>query len=172
MPDSLLDRGALENETAEMRKKREKVVGETPPPKFFKLRTQLMKEGRNNKTIAKTDHMRISLKCYAGGGENGLHNHSDQDHAHIIMQGSAVFYGARGEEQHCGQYEGVLLPANCYYRFLATSKEPLVLMRVSAKTPGVYKRLNVYGDPLPNSSKGNGKVKAVPLEGKYWGAKA
>ena len=171
MPDDQVDRGAVANETAEMRKKREAHVAQTPPPVPFKLRTQLMKEGRNNKTIVKTDHMRISLKCYAGGGENGLHNHSDQDHAHMIMQGSAVFYGARGEEIHCSQYEGVLLPAHSYYRFQATSKEPLVIMRVSAQIPGEYKRLNVYGDPLPNSSKANGKVKPVPLAGQFWGAK-
>jgi mannose-6-phosphate isomerase-like protein (cupin superfamily) len=170
MPDDQVDRGAIANETPEMRKRREAIVAETPPPELFKLRTQLMKQGRNNKTIVKTEHMRISLKCYAGGGENGLHNHSDQDHVHIIMQGSAVFFGARGEEMHCGQYEGVLLPKSCYYRFHATCEEPLVLLRMSAKVPGETKRINIYGDPLPNTAKGNGKVTPVPMD-VYWGAK-
>ena len=165
-----IDRGAVASETEEMRRKREAVLADSPPPAFFKLRAQMLKQGRSNQTVAKTDHLHLNLKVYAGGGENGLHNHSDEDHVHLILQGSAVFYGPRGEERHCGLYEGVLLPKGCFYRFQATSTEPLVLLRISAKVPGVKARTNIYGEPLLNSSKANGRVPMIPLEGQFWGA--
>jgi mannose-6-phosphate isomerase-like protein (cupin superfamily) len=166
----MIDKGQVENETEEMRKKREVFLAKTPLPAFFKLRAQMLKQGRSNQTVAKTDHLQLNLKVYAGGGENGLHNHSDEDHVHLILQGSAVFYGPRGEERHCGRYEGILLPKDCFYRFQATSEEPLVLLRMSAKVPGVKARTNIYGDPIPNSSKANGKVAVIPIEGQFWGA--
>src|SRR5438309_11473014 len=110
-----IDRGQVAKETDELRRKREAVLADSPPPSFFKLRAQMLKQGRSNQTVAKTDHLLLNLKVYAGGGENGLHNHSDEDHAHLILQGSAVFYGPRGEERHCGQYEGIMLPKGCFY---------------------------------------------------------
>jgi mannose-6-phosphate isomerase-like protein (cupin superfamily) len=166
----VVDRGAVAEETAEMRQKREAMLTKSPPPTFFKLRAQMLKQGRSNQIVAATEHLKLGLKVYAGGGENGLHNHSDEDHIHLILQGSAVFYGPRGEERHCGQYEGILLPRGSFYRFQATGKEPLILLRMAAKVPGNHERLNIYGDPLPNSSKANGKVAVIPLEGQYWGA--
>ncbi len=166
----LVDRGAVANETEEMRRKREAVLTKSPPPTFFKLRAQMLQQGRSNQVVAKTDHLQLNLKVYAGGGENGLHNHSDEDHVHLILQGSAVFYGPRGEERHCGLYEGILLPKDSFYRFQATSEEPLVLLRISAKVPGVKSRINIYGDPLPSESKGNGQVPMIALDGQFWGA--
>jgi mannose-6-phosphate isomerase-like protein (cupin superfamily) len=170
MSMDMIDRGMVPNESEEMRRKREAILAASPPPTFFKLRAQMLAQGRSNQTVARTDHLQLNLKVYAGGGENGLHNHSDEDHVHLILQGSAVFYGPRGEERHCGPYEGILLPVGCFYRFQATSEEPLVLLRVSAKVPGVKARTNIYGDPIPNSSKANGKVPMIPLEGVFWGA--
>jgi mannose-6-phosphate isomerase-like protein (cupin superfamily) len=165
-----IDRGMVSNETEDMRRKREAILAASPPPTFFKLRAQMLKQGRSNQTVAKTDHLKLNLKVYAGGGENGLHNHSDEDHVHLILQGSATFYGPRGEERHCGLYEGVLLPKGSFYRFQATSEEPLVLLRVSAKVPGIKARTNIYGDPIPNSSKANGQVAVVAIDGEFWGA--
>ena len=54
---------------------------------------------------------------------------------HLILQGSAVFYGPRGEERHCGLYEGVMLPKGCFYRFQATSEEPLVMTVEMVEVP-------------------------------------
>jgi mannose-6-phosphate isomerase-like protein (cupin superfamily) len=116
--------------------------------------------------------MRVHIKVYASGGENGLHNHTDEDHFHLVLEGSARFYGPRGEEVECGQYEGIMLPAGSYYRFNATSDEPLVLLRVGAwvKDKETEKRLNVYGDPLPNHSDANGNAEVIARPGEYWGA--
>lgn len=172
MSVGVLDRGALENETPEMRRKREEVLKNSPPPQFFKLRAEMISQGRTNQIVAQTDNMLVNLKVYAGGGENGLHNHNDDDHFHLILQGSACFYGPRGEETHCGQYEGIMIPAGCFYRFQATSEEPLILLRVGCNAPprGDIARTNVYGEPLPSESKENGRVEVIPRKGEFWGA--
>jgi mannose-6-phosphate isomerase-like protein (cupin superfamily) len=169
-----LDTGQLENETEELRKRREAVIAASAPAHKFKLRTQLLKEGRTTDLISSTDNMRVHVKVYASGGENGLHNHTDEDHFHLVLQGSALFYGPRGEEVHCGPWEGLMLPAGSFYRFNATSDEPLVLLRVGARAAeqtSEHDRLNIYGDPLPTEAPGNGQPKrVVPREGEFFGA--
>jgi len=172
MPLDTVDKGQLENETEEMRKAREEMTDKSPPPQIFKLRAELLKQGRSNQTVADTGNMWVNLKVYASGGENALHNHTNQDHFHLVLDGSACFYGPRGEEVHCGKYEGVMLPSGSFYRFHATSEEPLVLLRVGAWTPPTaeHPRYNVYGEPLPADSKENGKIEVIPRTGEYWGA--
>src|SRR5690606_14124065 len=150
---------------------REQIIAESPGAQPFRLRAQMLKQGRSNNIVAKTDTMEVNLKVYASGGENGLHNHTSEDHFHLVLSGSAVFFGPRGEELHRGPLEGIMLPVGCFYRFHATSAEPLVLLRVGARTaPGLKGRLNVYGDPLPAESKENGRVDVIVKDGEYWGA--
>ncbi len=172
MPLDIIDKGQVETETEDMRKAREEIIANSPPPQFFKLRAELLAQGRSQEVLAETDNMWVTLKVYASGGENGLHNHSDQDHFHLVLSGSACFYGPRGEERHCGQYEGVMLPSGSYYRFNATSEEPLILLRVAARTEqtGDHPRYNIYGGPLPSDSKENGRVEVIPRSGEFWGA--
>lgn len=167
-----VDKGQIENETSEMRRRREENVAQSPRPQFFKLRAELLSQGRSNQVVADTGNMWVNLKVYAGGGENGLHNHTDQDHFHLILSGTACFYGPRGEEKHMGPYEGVMLPSGSYYRFQATSEEPLILLRVGCKTDPTaeHPRYNVYGDALPSESKENGRIEVIPRKGEFWGA--
>jgi mannose-6-phosphate isomerase-like protein (cupin superfamily) len=167
-------KGKLAEETPEMRAKREAMIAKSPPPQPFRLRAELLKKGRSNQVVADTGNMWVNLKVYASGGENGLHNHTDQDHFHLVLSGSACFYGPRGEELHCGQYEGIMLPSGSFYRFNATSQEPLILLRVGAKTDPTadHPRYNVYGDPLPSDSKENGRGEVIPRTGEFWGAPA
>ena len=61
-----------------------------------------------------------------------------------------------------------MLPKGCFYRFHATSKENLILLRVGAKAGGDDGRFNIYGDPIPANTKENGKVEVVYDEG-WWG---
>ena len=157
-----------------MRKKREAMIANSPPPKPFRLRAELVSQGRTNQVVAETDTMKVNLKVYSSGGENGLHNHTDEDHFHLVLSGSARFFGPRGETLDCGPYEGIMLPVGSFYRFNATSKEPLILLRVGAKTGASdeHGRYNLYGDPLPSDSKENGRGAAIVGTGPYWGAPA
>ena len=66
-----------------------------------------------------------------------------------------------------------MLPSGSFYRFEATSKEPLVLLRVAAKTNPTedHPRYNIYGKPLPSHLKENGcQIKVISDEGNFWGA--
>jgi mannose-6-phosphate isomerase-like protein (cupin superfamily) len=171
MPLDAVDKGQKDQETEEMRKKREAVLAASPAPQIFKLRSRKLKQGRSNYHCAETENMWLNMKVYAGGGENGLHNHTDEDHFHLVLQGTACFYGPRGEEKHLGPWEGVLLPKGCFYRFLATSEENLVLLRVGCKAgEAADGRFNIYGDPIPSDTKENGRVDVIYDEG-YWGPK-
>ena len=172
MTIGVLDTGQVDDETEEMRKKREATIEASAPATLFKLRAQLLKQGRSTDLVSSTDNMRVHIKVYASGGENGLHNHTGEDHFHLVLEGSALFYGPRGEEIHCGKYEGIMLPAGSFYRFNATSEEPLVLLRVGSKAQPTseHDRQNIYGDLLPTDAPGNGQVEVVVRPGEYWGA--
>ena len=168
----VIAKGRAADETDAMRAKREAMIAASPPPQVFKLRAEMLEQGRSDETVAKTENMTVRLKVYAGGGENGLHNHGHEDHFHLVLSGRARFFGPRGEARELGPYEGIMLPAGCFYRFHALGGEPLVLLRVSAPAEPVspHRRSNVYGEPLPSRSKANGRVDPIVREGQFWGA--
>lgn len=101
-------------------------------PGFFNLHTRLPVKGRTNQVMAATEHLNVVLKTYASGGENELHAHTNEDHLFVVLQGSAVFYGPRGEQRRLGLHEGLILPHGVLYRFHVEGPEPLVLLRVGA----------------------------------------
>jgi len=63
-------------------------------PSFYKMRAQLLEQGRTNTLLARTDNMWATLKVYASGGENGLHMHPHEDHTFVVLQGKARYYDA------------------------------------------------------------------------------
>jgi mannose-6-phosphate isomerase-like protein (cupin superfamily) len=173
MPLDGIDKGRIAGETEEMRRLREENTEKAPPAEFFKLRAELVEQGRTNQRVADTGNMWVNLKVYASGGENGLHNHTDQDHFHLVLGGKACFHGPRGEEKICSQYEGIMLPSGSYYRFEAVGEEPLILLRVAAKTDPTadHPRYNIYGEALPSHLKENGgQIEIIPRQGEFWGA--
>ncbi len=139
-------------------------------PSFFKMRAQMLDKGRTNTPLARTDNMWAILKVYASGGENGLHTHPNEDHTFIVLQGSARYYDADGGHTDVGKHEGIMLPAGAYYWFEATSKEPLVLVRVGCRVgpQDASGRLNVRGEPMPGDSKENKRVAVVVRDGEFF----
>ena len=152
---------------------------ETPPqtplptdvkPQIYRLRTPLMKQGRNDYVLSQTDHLQVRIKCYAEGGENGLHAHTIEDHSFVVLQGQARFHGPDGEIATLGRHEAIMLPRGCYYRFESCGDEPLVLLRVGAKTGdrAEYARIMPDGRPIPGDSEENKQVPPIKLEGAYF----
>lgn len=140
-------------------------------PSFFRLRAQLLDNGRSNTPIAETDNMWARLKVYASGGENTLHAHPNEDHMFIILAGTAQFHGPNGEEKTLGRNEGIMLPAGSFYNFEATSEEPLVLLRVGCSAndrDDHLKRIAVDGGPLPGKSRANKWKAPVYRDGAYY----
>ncbi len=140
-----------------------------PKAQIFSLKTPLLSAGRTNKTVAGTDLLKVRIKVYAEGGENGLHAHQDEDHSFIIMQGQATFHDESGNTTVVNKHEGIMLPRGAYYYFQSTGNENLVLVRVGAgrKPEGGY-RLGTHGRPL--SDEENKNIPGVPIPGKFFGA--
>lgn len=136
----------------------------------FKLKAQLLDQGRSDTNIVKSDNMALRLKVYASGGENGLHTHPNEDHMFLILDGSARFYDKDGNTTDVAKNAGVMLPAGAYYRFEATSKEPLVLLRVGCRVgqQGTAGRLDINGNVMAGDSKENKQVPMVVREGAWF----
>jgi mannose-6-phosphate isomerase-like protein (cupin superfamily) len=145
-------------------------MAETAVPKAqtFRLKTPLLSQGRTNKVLAQTELLKLRIKVYAEGGENGLHTHHDEDHAFIILQGQATFHDEAGNATVVNKYEGIMLPKGAYYYFSSTGDENLVLLRAGAgrKPEGSY-RLGTHGRPLTREE--NKHIPGVPIPGEFFG---
>lgn len=137
---------------------------------FFKLRAQLLDQGRTDTEVCRTNNMWARLKVYASGGENALHCHPREDHMFVILQGSARFYDKDGGTTDVNRHEGIMLPAGTYYSFEATSNEPLVLIRIGSRTSAENPqgRLNIKGEPMAGNSEENKTVPVKVREGAYF----
>ena len=135
----------------------------------FRLRTQLLRAGRSDNLLAKTDLMTVRIKCYAEGGENALHAHPAEDHTFVVLDGAARFVGREGEIGVLTRNEGIMLPKGTYYRFESCGDVPLVLLRVgAAKERPKVPRINPQGVPLPGNSPENKHEEGVPIEGRFY----
>jgi mannose-6-phosphate isomerase-like protein (cupin superfamily) len=140
------------------------------PPKaqVFSLKTPLLSEGRSNTAVAETDRLKLRVKVYAEGGENGLHTHNDEDHSFVILQGQATFHDEEDNVTVVNKYEGILLPKGAYYWFQSTGDENLVLLRVGAgRMPEGGFRVGTNGVPLTREE--NKHIDGVPIPGKFFG---
>lgn len=158
--------------TTDELKRQETALADNTKPSVFKLRGQMLSQGRTDAMLAATDNLTLRLKVYASGGENELHAHPTEDHAFIILQGSARFYGPDGEIMELGPNEGIMMPCGNLYKFNATSEEPLVLLRVGG--PNTRKqtaphRINVNGDEMRGDSRENKKVEVIFKDGEFFG---
>ena len=147
----------------------EKASDESTEPQIFKVRTQLLSQGRSDYTLARTKAMSIRIKCYAQGGENALHTHPGQDHTFIVMAGKAKFYGVDGEVTELTRNQGILIPEGFYHYFSSCGEEPLVMLRISAEKRKVpARRIGIDGKPFKGKTQENNYQEQVPIEGLYY----
>jgi mannose-6-phosphate isomerase-like protein (cupin superfamily) len=132
-------------------------------PSFFQLRTRLPAAGRSDLPIGATERMTVILKSYAEGGENEIHAHPHEDHVFVVLQGQASFHGPRGELKEAKPYDGVVLPAGTFYRFVSSGDVPLVMLRVGCAEAGadIFGRIAIDGNPLDANSTANRQVTPV-----------
>lgn len=128
----------------------------------FTLDTALPKKGRIDLPLAATERLTLVLKAYASGGENALHSHDREDHAFLVLQGEAEFFGD-GDETFgvIGPFNGIFIPRGARYRFEAVSSVPLVLFRVAAIEEGAFQnrlRSGADGKPLGGYDAANKQV--------------
>jgi mannose-6-phosphate isomerase-like protein (cupin superfamily) len=144
------------------------VIEAGPKAQVFNLKTPLLSVGRSNKVLGESEQLKMRLKVYAEGGENGLHTHKDEDHAFVILQGEATFFDENGAESVVGKYEGIMIPRGAFYHFRSTGNENLVLLRSGAgrEAEGEH-RVGPNGIPLTREE--NGRVDGVPVPGEFFG---
>jgi mannose-6-phosphate isomerase-like protein (cupin superfamily) len=145
--------------------------GDDVKPTMFRMRAQLLDQGRSNTYLAKTKNMWATLKVYASGGENGLHTHPNEDHMFVVIEGTARFFGPDNETVDLGKYQGIMLPAGAYYNFQSTSVEPLVLMRVGCRVgpQDPSGRLDIKGEVMHADSAENGREEVIPRPNAFFG---
>src|SRR5215475_8401132 len=134
----------------------------------FSLKTPLLSDGRTNKVLAQTDQLKLRIKVYAQGGENGLHTHNDEDHAFVVLQGQATFHDEAGNSTVVGKYQGIMLPRGAYYYFESSGDENLVLLRAGAgrKLEGGY-RVGTQGRALTREE--NKHINGIPIPNQFFG---
>ena len=139
---------------------------------FFHLSARLPRQGRTDTIYAASDTMSVILKTYALAGENELHRHPGEDHMFVVLDGEAEFMGRNGEITRVGKYDGVFLPDTAYYCFKAVGDEPLVLLRVGAKTEpsgGIVSRYDPLEQPTEGLYQGKKAVELILHEDKFFG---
>jgi len=139
----------------------------TPLPQIFTVATQLLAQGRTDYALAVTDRLQIVIKCYASGGENYLHAHTEEDHAFIVLQGEATFFGPKGPIGRIGRNRGVLIPRGALYSFQSSAPEPLVLLRAGVPWPG-NQIVAREGHERKQDARDQTYPEAVPLEGRFY----
>jgi mannose-6-phosphate isomerase-like protein (cupin superfamily) len=129
---------------------KKEAVGTTGATKFSMRGMPLLSGGASFDGLATAENLWLAVKVYSSGGENALHAHTVEDHAFVVLQGKATFHFAGGLTSEVLQYEGVMIPKGCLYRFQADEAQNLVLLRIGAaqrKTTGIDK-LQKHGSPI------------------------
>ena len=99
--------------------------------KLFSMRNlPLLEQGTTYDPLATAENLWVNIKVYASGGENALHAHGGEDHAFVVLQGKATFTFGDGRTSLVGQHDGVMIPKNVSYKFVADEAENLVMLRV------------------------------------------
>jgi mannose-6-phosphate isomerase-like protein (cupin superfamily) len=141
---------------------------DTPKAQKFSLKTPYMKQGRVTQLVAETPNMWIHTKINAEGGENEIHQHLDEDHAFIVLEGQMSVFDEKGNEMELKQYQGVMLPKGAYYRYLNTGAGNLVVLRLGAshqgkKQGGKEMRLGVDGAPVVTGTPQNRNLPPIEM---------
>ena len=137
----------------------------------FNLRTPYLDQGRTTDLRARTDLMTVTMKVYAEGGENGMHNHPHEDHSFIVLEGEATFHIESDDNvKTVRQHEGIMLPKGVNYWFQCVPGENLVMIRVGASYPGEKRgRLTPDGQDIPGDSEANKTVERIERAGRGFG---
>jgi mannose-6-phosphate isomerase-like protein (cupin superfamily) len=113
----------------------------TQEAKEFKYQTPEFAGVKKTMTVCNSDLMRVQVQVVKDGGENNLHSHTGDDAFWYVMSGAVKFYGEG--DQLIGEYkkgEGILIPRGFKYWFESAAKEPLEILRVTARDQTVQNR--------------------------------
>jgi mannose-6-phosphate isomerase-like protein (cupin superfamily) len=107
-------------------------LGASGATTFSMRQIPMLSQGHKDSPVAAAENLWLTIKVYANGGENSLHQHTVEDHAFVVLQGRATFHFGDGSSFVAELFEGVMVPKGVLYRFQADEAENLVLLRVGA----------------------------------------
>lgn len=102
--------------------------------KEFRFQTPEFEGVKKTLTVCSSDLMKVQMQIVKDGGENNLHTHTGDDAFWYVVNGAVKFYGEG--DKLIGEYrkgEGILIPRGFKYWFESGSKDPLEILRVTAK---------------------------------------
>jgi mannose-6-phosphate isomerase-like protein (cupin superfamily) len=102
--------------------------------KEFRYTTPQFEGVKKTMQICNSDLMKVQVQIVKDGGENNLHTHTGDDAFWYVINGAVKFYGEG--DKLIGEYrkgEGILVPRGFKYWFESAAKEPLEILRVTAK---------------------------------------
>jgi len=104
------------------------------PFKVAKIHPQMVSRGKKGFSLFRTDILGATVQVVTEGGETNLHAHAGSDATWLVLAGQATFYG-EGDKvvARMDKNEMLLIPRGTPYWFESSSKEPLVIMRFSAR---------------------------------------
>ena len=106
--------------------------------KEFRYQTPQFEGVKKTLQVCNSDLMKVQVQVVKDGGENNLHTHTGDDAFWYVINGTVKFYGEG--DKLVGEYkkgEGILIPRGYKYWFESASKEPLEILRVTAKDQNV-----------------------------------
>jgi mannose-6-phosphate isomerase-like protein (cupin superfamily) len=118
---------------------------EVPAPfKIAKIHPQMVSRGKKGYSLFRTDILGATVQVVTEGGETNLHAHTGSDATWLVLAGEATFYGSSDKViARLEKNEMLLIPRGTPYWFESSGKEPLVIMRFSARVKdGVDKRID------------------------------
>ena len=139
--------------------------------KVFNLRTPYLEQGRTTDMRARAERLTVTMKVYAEGGENAMHNHTHEDHSFMVLEGEATFHIESDDNTKVvGRLEGIMLPRYVNYWFQSSGDQNLVMIRVGGLYPEVEThRLTPDGHEIPGDSPENKSVERIERAGKGFG---
>jgi mannose-6-phosphate isomerase-like protein (cupin superfamily) len=127
------------------------IEGEVPEPfKVAKIQPQMVSRGKMGNSLFRTDILGATVQVVTEGGETNLHAHAGSDATWLVISGQATFYG-KGDKvvARLDKNEMLLIPRGTPYWFESSSKEPLVILRFSARVKDHIDRRIDYTERKP-----------------------
>jgi len=124
---------------------------EVPAPfKVAKIQPQMVSRGKMGNSLFKTDILGTTVQVVTEGGETNLHAHAGSDATWLVVSGQASFYGKDNKVvARLDKNEMLLIPRGTPYWFESSSKEPLVIVRFSARVKDHIDRRIDYTERKP-----------------------
>lgn len=122
------------------------VEKEVPQPfKVAKIQPEMVSRGKMSQSLIRTDILGATVQVVTTGGETNLHSHAGSDAFWLVLGGQVTFY-TEGDKvvAKLGRNEGLLVPRGTPYWFESSSKEPLVILRLSARAQDTVEKRTDY----------------------------